>query len=78
MKERKNGVFLKSYSLSKKCKGVPISFLKTLLDLFLYDETNEPNAMITSLSRPKMSREWHPHLFPQVSEQTNLNPNIYQ
>ena len=62
MKERKNGIFLKSYSLSKKSKGVPLPFLKTLLDLFLCDETNEPNALIPSLSRPKMSREWHPHL----------------
>ena len=49
-KERKNGIFLKSYSLSKKSKGVPLPFLKTLLDSFLCDETNEPNALIPSLS----------------------------
>ena len=51
-KERKNGIFLKSCSLSKKSKGVPLPFLKTLLDSFLCDETNEPNALIQSLSRP--------------------------
>ena len=56
-KERKNGIYLKSYSLSKKSKGVPLPFLKTLLDSFLCDETNEPNALIPSLSRPKMRRE---------------------
>ena len=60
-KERKNGIFLKSYSLSKKRKGVLLPFLKTLLDSFLCDETNEPNALIPSLSRPKTSSEWHPH-----------------
>ena len=49
-KERKNGIFLKSCSLSKKSKGVPLPFLKTLLDSFLCDETNEPNALIPSLS----------------------------
>ena len=75
-KERKNGIFLKSYSLSKKSKGVPLPFLKTLQDSFLCDETNEPNALIPSLSRPKTSREWHPHLPSYVSEPTNLNPNI--
>ena len=74
--ERKNGIFLKSYSLSKKSKGVPIPFLKTLLDSFLCDETNEPNALIPSLSRPKTSREWQPHLPSYVSEPTNLNLNI--
>ena len=77
-KVRKNGIFLKSYSLSKKSKGIPLPFLKTLLDSFLCDKTNEPNALIPSLSRPKMSREWHPHLSSYVSEPTNLNPNIYQ
>ena len=56
-KERKNGTFLKSYSLSMKTKGVPLPFLKTLLDSFLCDETNEPNALIPSLSQPKTSRE---------------------
>ena len=75
-KERKNGIFLKSYSLSKKSKGVPLLFLKTLLNSFLCDETNEPNALIPSLSRPETSREWHPHLSYYVSEPTNLNPNI--
>ena len=75
-KERKNGIFLKSYSLSKKSKGVPLPFLKTLLDSFLCDETNEPNALIPSLSRPKTCCEWHPHLSSYVSEPTNLNPNI--
>ena len=75
-KERKNGIFLKSYSLSKKSKGIPLPFLKTLLDSFLCDETNEPNALIPSLSRPKMSREWHPRLPSYVSKPTNLNPNI--
>ena len=74
-KERKNGIFLKSYSLSKKSKGVRLPFLKTLVDSFLCDETNEPNALIPSLSRPKTSREWHPHLTSYVSEPTNLNPN---
>ena len=69
-------IFLKSYSLSKKSKGVPLPFLKTVLDSFLCDETNEPNALIPSLSRPKSSREWHPHLSSYVSEPTNLNPNI--
>ena len=76
MKERKNGIFLKSDNLSKKSKGVPLPFLKTLLDSFLCDETNEPNALIPSLSRQKASREWHPHLTYCVSEATNLNPNI--
>ena len=75
-KERRNGIFLKSYSLSKKSKDVPLPFLKTLLDSFLCDETNEPNALIPSLSRPKTCREWHPHLSHYVSEPTNLNPNI--
>ena len=75
-KERKKGIFLKSYSLSKKSKGVPLQFLKTLLDSFLCDETNEPNALIPSVTRPKMSHEWHPHLSYYVSEPTNLNPNI--
>ena len=59
-----------------KSKGVPLPFLKTLLDSFLCDETNEPNALIPSLSQPKSSREWHPHLPSYVSEPTNLNPNI--
>ena len=75
-KERKNGIFLKSCSLSNKSKGIPLPFLKTLLDSFLCDETNEPNALIPSLSRPKMSREWQPHLSYYVSEPTNLNPTI--
>ena len=75
-KERKNGIFLKSYSLSKKSKGVLLPFLKTLLDSFLCDETNEPNALIPSLSRPKPGRDWHPHLPSYVSEPTNLNLNI--
>ena len=75
-KERKNRIFLKSYSLSKKSKGVPLPFLKTLLDTFLCDETNKPNALIPSLSRPKTSRECHPHLSSYVSGPTNLNPNI--
>ena len=70
-KERKNGI-----SLSKKSKGVPLPFLKTLPDSFLCDETNEPNALIPSLSRPKSSREWHPHLASYVSEPTNLNTII--
>ena len=74
--ERKNGIFLKSYSLSKKSKGVPLLFLKTLLDLFLCDETNEPNALIPSLSRSKPGCDWHPHLPSYVSEPTNLNLNI--
>ena len=30
------------------------------------------------MSRPKTSREWHPHLSSYVSEPTNLNPKIYQ
>ena len=64
MKERKKWAFLKSYSFSKKRKGVPLPFRKTLLDLSLCDEINEPNALIPSLSRPKMIREWHPHLPP--------------
>ena len=71
-KERENGIFLKSYSLSKESKGVPLPFLKTLQDSFLCDETNEPNALIPSLSRPKTGREWHPHLSSYVSEPTNL------
>ena len=75
-KERKNGIFLMSYSLSKKSKGVPLPFLKTLLDSFLCDETNEPNTLIPSFLRPKSSSEWHPHLSYYVSELTNLNPNI--
>ena len=75
-KERKNGIFLRSYSLSEKSKGVPLPFLKTLLDSFLCDETNEPNALIPSLSRPKTGREWHPHLSYYVIEPTNLNPII--
>ena len=75
-KERKNGIFLKSCSLSEKSKSVPLPFLKTLLDSFLCDETNEPNALIPSLSQPKMSRERHPHLPSYVREPTNLNPNI--
>ena len=29
-----------------------------------------------NLSRPKTSREWHPHVPYYVSEPTNLNPNI--
>ena len=29
------------------------------------------------VSRPKTSREWHPHLSYCVSEPTNLNPIIY-
>ena len=49
-KERKNGIFLKSYILSKKSKGVPLPSLKTLLDSILCDETNEPKALIPSLS----------------------------
>ena len=64
MKERKKWAFLKSYSFSKKSKGVPLPFRKTLLDFSLCDEINEPNALIPSLSRPKTSREWHPHLPP--------------
>ena len=75
-KERKNEIFLKSYSLSKKSKGVPLPFLKTLLDSFLCDETNKPNALIPSLSRPKSGRDWHPHLSYYVSEPTILIPNI--
>ena len=75
-KERKNGIFLKSYSLSKKSKGVPLPFFKTLLDSFLCDETNEPNALIPSLSRPKSGRDWHPHLPSYVDEPTNLNLSI--
>ena len=75
-KERKNGIFQKSYSLSKKSNGVPLPFLKTLLDSFLCDETNEPNALIPSLSRPKLGRDWHPHLPSYVSKPTNLNLNI--
>ena len=75
-KERKNGIFLKSYSFSKKIKGVPLPFLKTLLDSFLCDETNERNALIQSLSRPKTCREWQLQLSFYVSEPTNLNPNI--
>ena len=71
-KERKNGIFLKSYSLSKKSNGVPLPFLKTLLDSLLCDETNEPIALIPILSRPKTSREWHPHLSYYVSEPTNI------
>ena len=70
--ERKNGIFLKSYSLSRKSKGVPLPFLKTLLDSFLCDETNEPNALKPSLSRPKPGCNWHPHLPSYVSEPTNL------
>ena len=73
MKERKNGIFLKSYRLSKNSKDVPLPFLKTLLDSFLCDETNESNALMPSLSRPKSSRDWHPHLPSYVSEPTNLN-----
>ena len=35
------------------------------------------NDFIEALvSRPKTSREWHPHLPSYVSEPTNLNPNI--
>ena len=75
-KERKNGIFLKSYSLSKKSKGIPLPFLKTLLDSFLCDEINESNALILSLSRPKSSRDWHPHLPSYVSEPINTKPNI--
>ena len=75
-KDRKNGIFLKSCSLSKKNKGVPLPFPKTLLDSFLCDEINEPNALIPSLSRPKSGRDWHPHLPSYVSEPTNLNLNI--
>ena len=75
-KERKNGIFLKSCSLSKKSKGVPLPFLKTLLDSFLCDETNKPIALIPSLSRPKLGREWHPHLSSYVSEPTNLTPTF--
>ena len=63
-KERKKWAFLKSYSFSKKSKGVPLPFRKTLLDLSLCDEINEPNTLIQSLSRPKTGREWHPHLPP--------------
>ena len=63
-KERKKWAFLTSYSFSKKSKGLPLSLCKTLLDLSLCDEINEPNALIPSLSRPKMIREWHPHLPP--------------
>ena len=75
-KERKKWAFLKSYSFSKKRKGVPLPFRKTLLDLSLCEEINEPNALILSLSRSKMSREWHPHLPFYVSEPINLNLNI--
>ena len=75
-KERINGICLKSYRLSKKSIGIPLPFLKTLLDSFLCDETNEPNALIPILSRPKMCREWHPQLSSYLSEPTNLNPNV--
>ena len=76
-KERKKEVvLLKSYSFSKKSKGVPLPFLKTLLDSFLCDETNEPNALIPSLSRPKSNRGWHPHLSYYVSEPINLKPHV--
>ena len=75
MKEkRKNGIFLKSYSLLRKSKGVPLPFLKTLLDLFLCDETNEANALMPSLSRPKPGCDWHPHLPSYVSEPTKSKP----
>ena len=40
-KERKKWAFLKSYSFSKKSKGVPLPFRKTLQDLSLCDENNE-------------------------------------
>ena len=59
-----------------KSKGVPLPFLKTLLDLFLCDETNEPNALIPSLSRPKTGREWHTHLSYNGSEATDLTPTF--
>ena len=62
--KRKKWAFLKSYSFLKKSKGVPLPFRKTLLDLSLCDEINEPNTLIQSLSRPKTGREWHPHLPP--------------
>ena len=62
--KRKKWAFLKSYSFLKKSKGVPLPFRKTLLDLSLCDEINEPNALIPSLSRPKRIREWHLHLPP--------------
>ena len=75
-KERKKWAFLKSYSFSKKSKGVPLPFHKTLLELSLCDEINEPNALIPSLSRSKSGREWHPHLPSYVSEPTNVNLNI--
>ena len=75
-KERKNVIFLKFYSHSKKSKGVPLPFLKTLLDSFLCNETNEPKALIPSLSRPKSGRDWHPHLPSYLSEPTNLNLNV--
>ena len=70
MKERKNRIVLKSCSLSKKSKGVPLPFLKTLLDSFLCDETNEPNALIPSLSRPKTEPRLAP-ILTLLCEQTN-------
>ena len=72
--ERKNGNFLKSYSLSKKSKGVPLPFLKTLLDLFLCDETNEPNALIPSLSRPKSEPRLAPTLTLLCERTNQSNP----
>ena len=57
-KERKNGIFLKSYSLSKKSKGVPLPFLKTLQDSFLCDETNEPGSdtkFVTTQNEPRVA-----------------------
>ena len=65
-KERKNGIFLKSCSLSKKSKGVPLPFLKTLLDSFLCDETNEPNALIPSFVTTQIRAATGTHTYPPM------------
>jgi len=61
-KERIWRVFLKSCSLSKKSKSVPVPFCKTILDLFFCDEITNPKALIPSFSWPKTSRAWHQNL----------------
>ena len=68
---------MKSNSLCKKSKGVPIPFHMSLLDLSLCDEITKPNALIPSLSRSKLSREWHQHLTSQMGEVKEFNPNMY-
>ena len=49
-----------------KSKGVPLPFLKTLLDLFLCDETNEPNALIPSFVTTQIRAATGTHTYPPM------------